>query len=97
MPWHMCIPPPRRPDESPVRLEAVATALRDSAELYRIWSRSVAHDEDRDIACEHRRLTELAIARDADGTVEALTAHIQRTTDAMLRYVAGAGTATPTA
>lgn len=70
------------------RLEAIATALRDSAELYRIWSRSIAHDEDRDIACEHRRLTELAIARDADATAEALAAHIQRTTDALLRYVA---------
>jgi DNA-binding GntR family transcriptional regulator len=70
-----------------VRLEAIATALRDSAELYRIWSRSIAHDEDRDVACEHRRLTELAIARDVEGTVEALAAHIQRTTDALLRYV----------
>ena len=72
------------------RLEAIATALRDSAELYRVWSRFIAHDDDRDIACEHRRLTELAIARDVDGTVEALAAHIQRTTDALLRYVVDA-------
>ena len=68
------------------RLEAIATGLRDSAELYRIWSRSIAHDEDRDVACEHRRLTELALARDVEGTAEALAAHIQRTTDALLRY-----------
>jgi DNA-binding GntR family transcriptional regulator len=72
------------------RLEAIATGLRDSAELYRIWSRSIAHDDDRDIACEHRRLTDLAIARDVEGTAEALAAHIQRTTDALLRYVDGA-------
>jgi DNA-binding GntR family transcriptional regulator len=71
------------------RLEAIATALRDTAELYRIWSRSIAHDDDRDIACEHRRLTDLALARDVEGTAEALAAHIQRTTDALLRYVAG--------
>jgi DNA-binding GntR family transcriptional regulator len=70
-----------------VRLEAIATALRDSAELYRVWSRSLAHDDGRDVACEHRRLTELAIARDADGTADALGAHIQRTTDALLAYV----------
>lgn len=72
-----------------VRLQAVANGLRDTAELYRIWSRSLAHDDDRDIACEHRRLTELALARDADGTVAALAEHIQRTTDALLRYVEG--------
>ena len=74
------------------RLEAIATSLRDSAELYRIWSRSIAHDDDRDIACEHRRLTQLALARDADGTADALAAHIQRTTDALLRHVADTAT-----
>ncbi len=77
------------------RLQDIASALRDSAELYRIWSRSIAHDDDRDIACEHRRLTELALARDVDGTAEALAAHIQRTTDALLRHVAGTSSRTP--
>lgn len=70
------------------RLEGIATSLRDSAELYRIWSRSIAHDHDRDIACEHRRLIELAIGRDVEATVEALATHIQRTTDALLGYAA---------
>ena len=70
------------------RLQGIANALRDAAELYRIWSRSLAHDDDRDIAGEHLRLTELALARDADGLVTALSAHIQHTTDALLRYAA---------
>lgn len=70
------------------RLQGIATALRDTAELYRIWSRSLAHDDDRDIAAEHSRMTELAIARDADGLAAALAAHIQQTTDVLLRYAA---------
>jgi DNA-binding GntR family transcriptional regulator len=70
------------------RLQGIATALRDSAEIYRIWSRSLAHDEDRDIAAEHSRLTALAIARDAEGLATALAAHIQQTTDVLLRYAA---------
>jgi DNA-binding GntR family transcriptional regulator len=41
------------------RLESIATELRDCAELYRFWSRELAHDTDRDVASEHRRLTEL--------------------------------------
>jgi DNA-binding GntR family transcriptional regulator len=72
------------------RLQGITTALRDTAELYRVWSRSLAHDDDRDIAGEHNRLTELAIARDADSLAIAVAAHIQHTTDALLRYAAGA-------
>jgi DNA-binding GntR family transcriptional regulator len=70
------------------RLQGIATALRDASELYRLWSTSLAHDEDRDVAGEHRRLCSLAIARDADGLVVALAAHIQQTTDVLLRYAA---------
>lgn len=69
------------------RLEAIAAALRDGSELYRVWSHSLGRDADRDIAGEHRRLTDLAIARDVDGTAHELAAHIQRTTDALLRHV----------
>ena len=68
------------------RLQALATGLRDAAELYRIWSTSLTHDTARDIAGEHRELLDLAIARDADGLAAALAAHIQRTTDMLLRY-----------
>ncbi|MEU4236757.1 GntR family transcriptional regulator [Actinoplanes sp. NPDC026619] len=70
------------------RLEAIANGLRDASELYRIWSRSLAHDDDRDIAGEHSRLLSLAVARDADDVAAALAAHIQHTTDALLRYAA---------
>ena len=68
------------------RLESVATSLRDCAELYRQWSRSLAHDEDRDIAAEHRRIMELTLARDADTAAAALTEHIERTTTVLLAY-----------
>jgi DNA-binding GntR family transcriptional regulator len=70
------------------RLEAIANGLRDASELYRIWSRALAHDDDRDIAGEHARLLSLAVARDAPGVAAALAAHIQHTTDALLRYAA---------
>jgi DNA-binding GntR family transcriptional regulator len=68
------------------RLESVATSLRDCAELYRQWSRSLAHDEDRDIAAEHRQILEATLARDADAATAALTAHIERTSAALLAY-----------
>jgi DNA-binding GntR family transcriptional regulator len=68
------------------RLQGLAQGLRDAAELYRIWSTSLTHDIERDIAGEHSGLLALAIARDADGLATALAAHIQRTTDMLLRY-----------
>lgn len=67
------------------RLQSIATALRDESELYRVWSQTIAHDR-RDVAAEHRRLADLAVARDADGLAEALAAHIQHTTDALLSH-----------
>lgn len=68
------------------RLQGIANGLRDASELYRIWSGALAHDDDRDIAGEHDRLLSLAVARDAPGLAAALAAHIQHTTDALLRY-----------
>ena len=65
------------------RILSTATALRDSAELYRQWS-APQHDRQRDIAAEHRAILDAAVARDADLACELLTAHIQRTTDALL-------------
>lgn len=73
------------------RLQGMATSLRDSAELYRIWSGSLARDHARDIAGEHSALLSLAVGRDADGLATALAAHIQRTTDVLLRHAAQAG------
>lgn len=41
---------------------------------------------DRDVAAEHRTIAELAVARDSEGAVQALTEHLERTTAALLAY-----------
>jgi DNA-binding GntR family transcriptional regulator len=68
------------------RLESIATELRDCSLLYQHWSIEIAHDLDRDVAAEHRNIAELAVARDAEGAVKALTEHLERTTAALLAY-----------
>ena len=68
------------------RLESIATELRDCSLLYQHWSIDIAKDLDRDVAAEHRNIAELAVARNADGAVQALTEHIERTTAALLAY-----------
>lgn len=45
---------------------------------------------DRDLEGEHRALMDAAIGRDTAGAVGILTAHIQRTADALLDQIAGA-------
>jgi DNA-binding GntR family transcriptional regulator len=67
------------------KLLEVARVLRDSAELYRAWSTSLGDEPDRDLAGEHQRLCDLALARDIDGAVEALAQHISHTRDLLLR------------
>jgi DNA-binding GntR family transcriptional regulator len=70
------------------RLEGVATALRDSAELYRRWYWVLTDDHQRDIPAEHRQLRDLALARDADAAIALLRTHIER---APLQLIAYAG------
>jgi DNA-binding GntR family transcriptional regulator len=65
------------------RLLDLATSLRDSAELYRRWSRPLGHDEGRDIEGEHQQLMTAALARDGESGVAGLRTHINRTTDAL--------------
>jgi DNA-binding GntR family transcriptional regulator len=72
-------------------LEAIATSLRDRAELYLYWSRYLSDDHHRDVACEHRQLAELTVARNADHAADALARHIQRTTDSLTEYVLRSG------
>jgi DNA-binding GntR family transcriptional regulator len=72
------------------RLRAIANALRDNAELYRMWSRTWAHDVDRDLAAEHRSIMIAAINADADAAAEALSEHILRTTAAIKAFVTSA-------
>jgi len=79
------------------RLRSIANALRDNAELYRMWSRTWAHDVDRDLAAEHRAIMTAAISADADAAAEALSQHIARTTAAIKAFVASAESRASTA
>lgn len=67
-----------------VRLRTMASTLRDSAELYRRWSKRAGDRAGRDIPAEHRAILDAVLARDADRAVELLTAHIGRTTDVLV-------------
>jgi DNA-binding GntR family transcriptional regulator len=66
------------------RILSTACTLRDSAELYRLWSVPLGHDHDRDIAGEHKAILDATISRDPDTAGRLLAAHIQRTTDKLL-------------
>lgn len=65
------------------RLVCMTVGLRDASELYRRWSQP--REPGRDVAGEHRRLLETALARDTDAAVEALAAHYQHTADILER------------
>jgi DNA-binding GntR family transcriptional regulator len=67
-------------------LESIATSLRDRSELYQYWSRYLGDGPNRDVACEHRELAELTVARKVDEAADALARHIQRTTDSLVEY-----------
>jgi DNA-binding GntR family transcriptional regulator len=73
------------------RLEAVASSLRDSAELYRRWYWVLTDDHQRNLAEEHRQLKESALARDADRAIEVLTAHIDRAPSLLIAYASEHG------
>jgi DNA-binding GntR family transcriptional regulator len=73
------------------RLAGVATALRDSAELYRRWYWVFANDNRRDIAAEHRQLKDLALARQADAATALLCTHIERAPQQLIVYAAEHG------
>jgi DNA-binding GntR family transcriptional regulator len=66
------------------RLRGLADSLRAVSEVYRCWSGVATDGEDRDVTGEHGRILDAALAGDADSAVAELTAHIQRTTDALL-------------
>jgi len=69
------------------RLRAIANSLRDNAELYRMWSRTWAHDVDRDLQAEHRGIMTAALSGDEEAAVAALSQHIARTTAALKALV----------
>jgi len=70
------------------RLREIANTLRDNAELYRMWSRTWAHDVDRDLQAEHRAIMTAALSGDEQAAVAALSQHIARTTAALKALVA---------
>ena len=74
-----------------VRLRTVAAALRDSAELYRRWSRRLGDDEGRDVVGEHRSILAAVLDRDADRAEALLTNHIRHTTDVLVAAAADEG------
>lgn len=62
----------------------IAVDLRASAELYRRWSVPKGHEHARDIAGEHRAITDAAIARNAELASALLARHISLTTELLL-------------
>jgi DNA-binding GntR family transcriptional regulator len=60
------------------RLRAVASTLRDAAELYRHWSKR-AETDTRDRDGEHRRIVDAVLARDADLATRLLDEHLRTT------------------
>lgn len=76
------------------RLIEMVDSLRDGAELYRAWARSIAHDYERDVQAEHDEIVRAALAHDAKGATAALRDHIERTTTALLRHAGAQASAT---
>lgn len=66
------------------RLEKVVSQLRDSSDLYRIWSGSLGGGQRRDVTAEHQAIMQATLARDAEGAGELLANHLRRTADALL-------------
>ena len=61
------------------RLQEMAWKLREEAELYRRWSVSLGQEPRRDIAGEHRRLLDAALARQPEVAAQRLADHISHT------------------
>lgn len=69
------------------RLVAIATSLRETAEVYRPWSLPLG-EGDRDIAGEHQAILDATVARDAPRAVALYVEHIEHTTEALLGHFA---------
>ncbi|GAB5007122.1 GntR family transcriptional regulator [Mycobacterium avium subsp. hominissuis] len=70
------------------RLTKIADMLRDSAEIYRCWSAQYGQEQGRDVAGEHQRILDAALARKADEATTALSDHIELTTEILLQNYA---------
>ncbi len=72
-----------------LRLQAIASSLRDATEVYRCWSTKIGDGPGRDVAGEHLRILDATVARDADGAVAELTAHIEYSSQILIRAQIG--------
>ena len=59
------------------RLLGVIASLRDSAELYRRWSRPYEPGDGRDLRAEHAEIARRTVARDVESAIELLAHHLQ--------------------
>jgi DNA-binding GntR family transcriptional regulator len=66
------------------RLYQMAIGLRSEAELYRRWSQPLGSEKNRDLAAEHRRLLDAALAHNVNEAKRALREHISHTTRLLL-------------
>jgi len=66
------------------RLLAMTNSLRDGAEIYRQLSVNTEKSAARDVEEEHRNLMNLAIERQADLAVDALSTHLHLTAEALV-------------
>ncbi|WP_200833498.1 GntR family transcriptional regulator [Arthrobacter sp. SLBN-100] len=68
-----------------LRLQSIASSLRDSTEVYRCWSGRLGDEPERDVPAEHLRIFEATMTRDVERAVSELTCHIEHTTEVLLR------------
>jgi DNA-binding GntR family transcriptional regulator len=66
------------------RLLAMTNSLRDGAEIYRQLSVNTEKSATRDVEGEHRNLMTLAVDRQTEKAVDALTSHLRLTAESLL-------------
>lgn len=69
------------------RLIQLVRLLRDAGEIYRQLAGPQALEGGRDIRAEHTLIKDLSVSRDSKKAVQALTDHLQQTTDLLLEHV----------
>jgi DNA-binding GntR family transcriptional regulator len=65
----------------------IALLMRDTAAVYQTWSQQQRLMSRRTVVAEHRNLMELALARNIEAGVAALSEHISRTTEVLLAHL----------
>jgi DNA-binding GntR family transcriptional regulator len=68
-----------------LRLQAMASSLRDGSEVYRCWATKLGDEPGRDIDAEHTRILHAVLANDEERAVSELVEHINHTMVVLLR------------